>query len=399
MGRFSRFLALFFPVALASLPVVSAADWSMLERYQHTMTRAEFDGLVREVYCPSLALTNYLLYTTNSVEVFSNPSRTNTPLFVLQFGTNTPSLHHSIPPSSRVVLDPGHIGGAWARMEERWFVLGKEDPPVQEAALNLMVARLLKPPLEADGTTAFLTKDSFQPVTDKRPEDFLAEAQREVMARVPFAGLPSLEREADIADAVRKRAEQLFYRTAEITARARRINEEFKPDLTICIHFNAVDWNDCHDLVDDNRLVVFVHGNYLPAELEDDDQKLRLFAKLLGRSHERELAVAEGIATALAAATGLPAVNYGPGSGAVRIGVSPYVYARNLAANRLYDGPVVYLEPYYMNNRTVYRRLQLGDYDGTKEVDGKPYKSIFREYADAVARGVIQAPSRLTAAP
>ena len=208
-----------------------------------------------------------------------------------------------------------------------------------------------------------LTKNNFQPVTDKRPEDFRAQAEREV---------PASEDDANRADAVRKRQELLFYRTAEITARARLVNERLKPDLTICLHFNAVEWNDCHDLVDDNRLVVFVHGDYLPGELADDDQKLQLFQKLLEGSHAVELSVAEALAASLARATGL----------------LPTVRPRNLAANRLYNGPVVYLEPYYMNNRTVYQRLQLGDYDGEKEVDGKPLKSIFREYADAVMDGL-----------
>jgi hypothetical protein len=146
--------------------------------------------------------------------------------------------------------------------------------------------------------------------------------------------------------------------------------------------------------VDDNRLVVFVHGNYLGSELNEDETKLRLFAKILERSHWDELAAADEIATALATATKLPPVNYGPGSGAVRVNENRYVFARNLAANRLVNGPVVYLEPYYMNNRVVYQRLQLGDYDGTREIDGQAYRSIFREYANAVAAGLSKFISR-----
>jgi hypothetical protein len=64
------------------------------------------------------------------------------------------------------------------------------------------------------------------------------------------------------------------------------------------------------------------------------------------------------------------------------------VFARNLAANRLVNGPVVFLEPYYQNNRLVYQRIQLGDYEGLRDVNGTPMKSIFREYADAVAEGL-----------
>jgi len=68
-----------------------------------------------------------------------------------------------------------------------------------------------------------------------------------------------------------------------------------------------------------------------------------------------------------------------------------YVVARNLAANREYDGPVVCTEPYFMNNRIVYQRLLAGDYDGQRIFEGKSYTSIFREYADCVAQGLVKA--------
>lgn len=366
---------------------VSAADWSALEQYQRTISRPDFDNLLGHVYCPSGAFTNYLTFTTNSVTVFSTMEKTNPPLFTLRFSAAASSLVPHPPAFKRIALDPGHIGGEWARMEERFFERGK-DRPVQEAVLNLTVARLLKTRLEAAGAQVSLTKDNFAPVTDKRPEDFHTQAEQEIPALARFDAFPPLDREAARADAVRKRAELLFYRSSEIAARANLLNEKIKPDLTICLHFNAVEWDDCRNLVDDNRLVVFVHGNYLASELKDDDQKLRLFSKLLERSHPAELAAAEAIATALANATKLPPVEYGPSSSSVRGGDNPYVFARNLAANRLVDGPVVFLEPYYQNNRVVYQRIQLGDYEGTRDVNGVPMKSIFREYADAVADGL-----------
>ena len=275
-------------------------------------------------------------------------------------------------------------------MEERWFVRGK-GRPVQEALLNLQVARRLRDQLVAAGYEVVLTKDNFEPVTSKRPEDFRAEAAGSLPE--PAAGTP-LEREALLRDLLRKRMEQLFYRSAEITARAKLVNDLPPADLTICLHFNAVEWNERNDLVEDNRLVVFVHGDYLPGEVADDAQKLRLFYKLLSRSLAVELPVAESVANALAEATRLPPAEYGPSSAAVRVGTNAYVYARNLAANRLIDSPVIFLEPYYMNNRVVYQRIQLGDYEGEQMVDGKSYRSIIREYADAVTAGL----SRISAA-
>src|SRR5262249_61869824 len=42
----------------------------------------------------------------------------------------------------KIALDPGHLGGKWAKMEERWFQVG-ETKPVQEGDLTMLVAHML----------------------------------------------------------------------------------------------------------------------------------------------------------------------------------------------------------------------------------------------------------------
>jgi N-acetylmuramoyl-L-alanine amidase len=338
-------------LALAAACAAAPADWASLDRYQQTITRADFEKSLKDLYCPSGAMTNYLEITPDSVRVFSTADRQPPALFELKFAGDTSTAHpvprtfktvddlHQLhnPPGTplrglRIVLDPGHIGGEWARMEERFFQLNDHDRPVQEAVLNLTVAHLLQQRLEAAGATVLYTKNNFLPVTDKRPDDFHVEAEQDVAKMTNFNDWPSLDREAGVAETILKRQETLFYRKAEIAARAQLANDQLKPDLTLCIHFNAVAWNDHFELVDDNRVVVFVHGDYLPDEVQDDDQKLRLFQKLLEGSHPLEIAAAESIATSLAEATRLPPVEYGPASGSIRCGHNRYVYARNLAA-------------------------------------------------------------------
>jgi hypothetical protein len=73
---------------------------------------------------------------------------------------------------------------------------------------------------------------------------------------------------------------------------------------------------------------------------------------------------------------------------------NPYLYARNLLANRLYNCPVIYMEPYVMNSTQDYARIQAGDYEGLREVNGQQLPSIFREYATALAQGLARHYSR-----
>jgi hypothetical protein len=41
-----------------------------------------------------------------------------------------------------------------------------------------------------------------------------------------------------------------------------------------------------------------------------------------------------------------------------------------------------------MNSNDVFARIQAGDYEGMRNVNGMERKSIFREYADSVADGL-----------
>ena len=109
--------------------------------------------------------------------------------------------------------------------------------------------------------------------------------------------------------------------------------------------------------------------------------------KLLARTADAEQSACETILHTMARRLALPPRIYTRDT-ARRPGPSPYVWARNLLANRLYRCPVVFLEAYTMNSREVWERIQAGDYEGEREVAGSRRASIFREYAEAVAEGV-----------
>src|SRR2546421_992736 len=86
----------------------------------------------------------------------------------------------------------------------------------------------------------------------------------------------------------------------------------------------------------------------------------------------------------------LPPYKYPTTLTTTKVGSTGYVYARNLLATRLYRCPVVYCEPYVMNSRDAFARIQAGDYESTRNINGLERKSIFREYADGVVNGLVQ---------
>ena len=367
-------------------------DWGSLEIYQNTITREEFEQLLTTVFTTGDAWRNCLEITETEARIKTGNLPTD-PLFHLRFaltGQPTTAPRHwrtamELPPTTaekplagmKIAIDPGHIGGAWAKMEERWLVVG-EGTPVCEGDMTLRVAQLLKPQLEALGATVSLVRDKAEPVTSIRPEALLR-----------------LAREASHPDAspaeIQKTAERLFYRTAEIRARADLVNKTLKPDLVLCLHFNAEAWGDPNKpiLIDRTHFHLVLNGAYNDDEVLLADQCFALLQKLLQRTHQEEVLVGSTVAESFAGITHLPAYVYPPDSQNARaIDSQPYLWARNLLANRLYDCPVIFLEPYVMNSTIDYPRIQAGDYDGLREISGKMYPSIFREYADSLAAGL-----------
>ena len=165
---------------------------------------------------------------------------------------------------------------------------------------------------------------------------------------------------------VQAQSELLFYRIGEIRHRADVVNTKLQPDLVICLHFNAEGWGDPlrPEFVPRNHLHVLVNGCYSAGELRFDDQRYEMLLKLLNRSHAEELAASEHGGQRARHATTTAALRLHHRQRRPRRERAPYVWARNLLANRLYHAPVVFLEPYVMNSEPVWARVQAGDYDG-----------------------------------
>ncbi len=386
----------------------SHPKWAVLEKYQETITHDEFTRLIQGVYCTHGFAQDLIEINENAARILMN--RKAQKFFTLRFAENDASCNpvphlwraaKSLPPAKpekplsglRLALDPGHLGGKWAKMEERWFQVDSSKP-VQEGDLVLNVARLLAPRLRELGAKVFFVRNSNEPVTAKRPDDF-RELARKILIKngVPHPRPDVLDpNDPEKEQTIRWQSEILFYRYSEIRRRAVLVNTKLHPDLVLCLHFNAEGWGDPNNptLIDANHLHLLVNGSYLQDELEFDDERFEMIRRLLSRAYDEELPLADTIAAAMARETKLPPYEYPTTNSTTRVGSSGYVYARNLLATRLYRCPVVYCEPYVMNSRDAFARIQAGDYEGVRNVNGIERKSIFREYGDSVVDGLVE---------
>jgi len=378
-------------------PLGPEPDWSQIDIYQQTITREMFLEDLTRYFTVSQEWMQYIdvqddhalilkqsrvagdYYRLNFAAAAEEKSiqrdwRSGTELRAFADQSDEKPLA-----SLHIAIDPGHIGGQWAQMEERWFKIG-DGLPVTEGDMTLRVANMIKPRLEALGAQVTLVRESTEPLTTDRPETLVDVAkQTNPMLTGVFR--------------TTKAAESLFYRTSEIRARAKMVNEKIRPDVVLCLHFNAVAWGDpaLPTLVDENHLHILLNGAYTDEEIGYDDQRFEMLRKILQRTIHEEAALGAVMADVFAAQTGLPPYPYEPNSTRARqVANHPYLYARNLLANRIYNCPVIFFEPYVMNSHEVYQRVQAGDYQGMPVVAGKPRKSIYREYADAVVDGLLE---------
>lgn len=406
-----------FPLLLVFVAAgLQAQDWTRFEKYQETITRKDFCRALDRVYNPSRAVYAYLNVTDEYVEMFNDAGK-NTLDFTLYFAKpgeepktakqtfkTIPQLRELGNPSSkplqgvRIVIDPGHIGGKWAGMEER-SVIWNNNPVIREGDKNLQVARMLKSRLEAAGAEIYLTHEKPEPVTSARPKDFVEEARGKVYEEHKVDEETAAKRKAYFQKLINWRAELFFYRRAEIAQRAENIRNEFLPDLNICNHFNATEKSGSGEIVKDNRHAFFINGCYGPDEVTNPMTRYFMFSKLLEQPLEVEMAVGNALTKKMRRIADLPPVKYGQEKYQCRVNDNPYLYARNLAASRQYPGPCLILEPFYMNNAWTAERLAAGDYDGVKQLSCGTYRSIFREYADAVTEGIVETYSKWTVPP
>src|SRR5437762_13658359 len=185
--RHSSFLLLLFPLVVHAADNISILGskprWSVLENYQETITHDEFVHLINDVYCTHGFAPDLIEINEKTARILMN--RETQKFFWPRFAEkddgrkSVPRLWRpakSLPPAKpekpllglKIALDPGHLGGKWAKMAAGWFQVGNSSL-VQQGDLTLCVARLLAPRLRELGAKVFFARNGDEPTPRSRP--------------------------------------------------------------------------------------------------------------------------------------------------------------------------------------------------------------------------------------
>jgi hypothetical protein len=141
-------VSLVLPLAASSQvlsPLAEPPQWSDIEAMQESVTREEFERLLREVYAPkgcgawpdrdlSRSRNHRAAVRATGASDAAVCERcrvgSSSGRVIGGLGRKLGSRQRGKPFSGmRIALDPGHLGGEWARMEGRWFQIGAETSP------------------------------------------------------------------------------------------------------------------------------------------------------------------------------------------------------------------------------------------------------------------------------
>ncbi len=263
----------------------------------------------------------------------------------LHFGSPIPLKKREGP--FRVALDPGHFGGKYARLEQKWVII--DNVSLQEGDLTLKTALLLKEKLEKVGISVFLTRS--EEGKGAIDEEFKGDDFKSFNAKD-----------------LRKRAE---------------IVNAFDPDLTLMIHYDVHSAKgNVYQSNPENYCLAFVPGAFCRGDLETPEDREHLYRLLATDDLKHSVALSQLLINHLGAKLGVPIKSNEHYMSKVCKRVGKGVYARNLAMTRLVKGPLAYVEVLCQDCTTEVARLK----DGSRLV----------EVADALFEGILKWRTQVT---
>ncbi|MEN8864873.1 MAG: hypothetical protein ABF381_04775, partial [Akkermansiaceae bacterium] len=185
-----------FSLAALGLP----PDWSNLDKFQNIISKETFLSRLQTIYTKDDSWKKWISIDESKnqavigdYQIQFSPEDKSAPGSIFDWKTRSNlSDDRALPLEGLIIaIDPGHIGGDYALIEEREYKWG--NLTIREGSMTLKTAKILKPLLEKLGASVTLVRSKLEPVTRSKAKDFTNP--------------------------------KLFYRTSEIRARANLVNQ------------------------------------------------------------------------------------------------------------------------------------------------------------------------------
>ena len=299
----------------------------------------------------------------------------------------------------KVLIDPGHMGGEdWDRRTGKFVSVNGSK--VSEGELTLWTALVTAKKLVALGATVQLTRDRFGTVSQNTLENFdsspflrgyFHKSLDDWMAPYLDKPLEELKRMIVSAPETRKAYTEIqrlqFYIFGEDLEARARLMDQFNPDITLVIHYDASKNNQLQNSV--QSLEAFIPGAFRANETGSRKAKALALKHLLEvRRWNQTVELADAVTGAMSKTLSIPRLNKPEAFTGFR--VRDGVYTRNLYLNqRLMNGLMVYLECLHYDHVDEHARLAIKDRTLNYNSETIAYPSRIDHVAQGIETGIL----------
>lgn len=334
---------------LFSARPLSALEYADFDRFQGCLSRQTIEEKLRGFLVKDREVENYFLLTNETFSLFSSPEKKEgeEAEYCLQLAPQTFILDKSRPCSlkgAKIAIDPGHFGGEYARLEQRFIQFtyyDEERQPHQiqfdEGTLAFLIALQLKKRLEQQGSEVLLTREGIG--KGALEEDFFTWLRKHPA---------SIGQKRSLSQIFRSE-----YNLIDLRARAAKINA-FSPDVTVVIHLNAHGSGKGEAVTSPkNYDIVFLPGSFSKGELRDQDSRIEFLRLIVTQDLEESERLCNRVLQAFTCHLEVPPVSDDDNISylnSVCLKRNEGIYARNLCLTRLVHGPICYGESLIQNH-------------------------------------------------
>jgi N-acetylmuramoyl-L-alanine amidase len=364
-----------------------SGSFSDFDAYQGCLTQDEVALKVEHFLQKDADVSDYYTLSKHELKIFNLPK--NHPEAVCEYVLSLAEKGESKSAlrgkkdfiGLKVALDPGHLGGRMAYLEERFVSMESseelgENPNLSfnEGTLTFLTALYLKELLEGEGAEVMLTRDAIG--HGAYPSTFFEWLEKMVDPLFERMSLSKIFRTQ--------------YNLLDLRARAKKIND-FSPDLTLVIHYNAHESESKEfqktKATSQNFSLTFVPGAFCQGELNSEQARYEFIRLVVTDAIDQSLVLGQCIQSAFVQHLEVPplmdesAVKY---IARCCLKVGEGVYARNLALTRCVHGPVAYGESLLQNNLEECKRLCSEECS----IQGIPCSCRVKQVAEAYFEGI-----------
>lgn len=283
--------------------------------------------------------------------------------------------------NARIAIDPGHFGGPWAELEERYVAVSaentKNNQPIHfsEGDLTYLTALELQRLLEAEGALTLITRAGIGKGAIQ--DDFFKWIEMH----------PDLRKDLPLPKVFRN-----YYNREDLIERAKKINA-FSPDITMVIHYNAhltdEEKNQKAVLTQSNYNLAFIPGAFGADELKTVSDRYE-FLRLIVTDHVNEsLKLSEYVTAQFVQQLGVALIAENEKTSYIDAACliqKRGIYCRNLVLTRLVHSPLCYGETLVQNNHNEVYRLS----ECSTSIADIPCPKRVKEVAQAYFKGITE---------